>query len=59
MKNSRKFKISMRAVTINCEFSLPGLKRKISKIPPYAGMDCLGEAAALDILKLIDVIVDL
>ena len=25
MKNSGKFKNPMRAVTINCEFSLPGL----------------------------------
>ena len=27
MKNSGKSQNSMRAVTINCEFSLPGLKK--------------------------------
>ena len=32
MTNSGKSQNSMRAVTINCDFSLPGLKRRGGKI---------------------------
>ena len=38
MKNSGKFQNSMRAVTINSEFSLPGLILYLSKFSEGAAM---------------------
>ena len=35
MKNSGKFQNSMRAVTINSEFSLPGLMEDLAEVDAY------------------------